>query len=236
MPSPSHARSQPPPKPPARKLRMAIAIAIPLALILGCLWLFGEFRLVNKELLGYYKIKLNDDRDEVTYRLGHAPMVIGAAAGDGVSRFQPVYFTDPATDPKNALPSGKSVNDFTDWEYPVDPDTPKGPFVVVHFGPDQRVATVVCTDVTPLALVTCRAVGGVNIGDSEEDMIAKLGVPSRTTISGVTKTAEYFDLGLSLYLTRGKVYSLALSRTGYSSIDLFLNYMSRVYLTRLTRL
>lgn len=226
---------RPPPKPRVRPWKTIIAAAIVVLLVGGCLFGYSQFRSVRKELLGYCRVKLNDSRSEVTYRLGRAPMVLGASDGAGFMRFQPAYYTDPAADPKNIMPSGKSAGDFADWEYPVDPDSPKGPYVVVHFGEDQRVATVMCTDLTFGALNTCASVGGVNIGDSEEDMVSKLGAPSRSSIDGVTKKADYADIGLSVFLTRGKVFSLALTRSSYSSVELFLNYMNRTYLGRFER-
>jgi hypothetical protein len=213
-----------------------VAIAIPLVLVAACALLLIEFRTVRTELLGYCRIKLNDDRREVTYRLGGVPMVLGGAAGDGLTHLPPIYYADAAVDSNNPIPAGKSVDDFADWEYLVDADAPKGPYFLVHFAQDQRVATVRCTDLTFGAPNTCAPIGGVSIGESEEDMVATLGAPSRSTIDGVAKKVEYLDLGVEIYLTQGRVYSLALTRGNHTDMDMFLSYLNRAYITRIGRL
>ena len=48
-------------------------------------------------------------------------------------------------------------------------------------------------------------VAGVKYGDNEEDIL-RLGSPTNVSIKDATKTIKYTDIGLSFYLTKGKVY------------------------------
>jgi hypothetical protein len=47
-------------------------------------------------------------------------------------------------------------------------------------------------------------------GDSEQEVLRKLGNPTTSNIDGVTKQMKYRDLNIEIWLTKEQVYMLAL--------------------------
>ena len=56
----------------------------------------------------------------------------------------------------------------------------------------------------------CPPVGSVKDGTSEQDAHRKLGGPAEQRIDGVTKVLRFPRLGVTLWLTQEKVYTIAI--------------------------
>jgi hypothetical protein len=52
----------------------------------------------------------------------------------------------------------------------------------------------------------------MSVGAPEADMVRKLGPPTKSAISGVTKSVEYNDLGVEFKLEKETVYYVLVGR------------------------
>jgi hypothetical protein len=182
-----------------------IAAAISLT-VLACL-LVGFVRFM-KQLDSYYHVRLGDDREEVLYRLGSPPFVLGEPEKGDWGYWQKVFYTDNS-DPKNAMPADKSINDFYSWSYRPDSSViGTGSITVMFAKVEKQVRSISCMDDEFRPAGVCPDLVGVAIGDSEEDVQRKLGEPMRFKRDGVSKTLRYDDIGVEFLLTKGKVYQL----------------------------
>jgi hypothetical protein len=147
----------------------------------------------------YCGVYRTDDRKEVLYRLGAPTSVIGAP----VDGWAPVY-TPGSTDPKQAIPTGKSESDFPSWGYNPDNDTT----VTVEFTDTNGVDNISCMTGHARG---CPMLAGVAFDDTEEEVIRKLGRHhARYMLNGVSKRLRYDDIGVEFLLTKDRVYTLTL--------------------------
>lgn len=152
----------------------------------------------------YMNVTLGDTRDEVRYKLGIPQSVLGPVIEDGEEKgFQPVYDTDKKEGP-TAIPSGKKYDDFDEWMYG---DNVK--YVVIDFSKEGRARRVTCFDSSKSSF--CQPLAGVQIGDLEADIVKRLGPPSSSRISGVSKTITYEKRNLGVTLEKQKAYLLELA-------------------------
>ena len=173
----------------------------------------------------YCGVYRTDDRKEVLYRLGSPQNVLGAIEKGPWGLSQRVY-TPGSSDPKQAMPPGKTEADFPGWTYsPADDMT-----ITVSFDNSNGVENISCMTGHENA---CPHLAGVAFGDTEEQVFHKLGRHhARYMLDGVSKTLRYDDLGVEYVLTKDRVYILTLLGTRpslYASVvDYVLNIPRRL--------
>ena len=136
-------------------------------------------------------------------------------------------YTDKNRDPKNALPEGKSINDYNEWGYDMTEDGATS--VQVTFDAGKRsVQRVSCIDIDHSKAPHCAALADIQSGGAEEQVTARLGRPNRFKLDGVSKTISYDDLGVEFILTKGHVYYLTLFKGGGQEFDMFKRYLRSI--------
>ncbi|KQV52819.1 hypothetical protein ASC95_08420 [Pelomonas sp. Root1217] len=164
---------------------------------------YTQFRGSLTELRG---VKLADARDEVLYRLGTPSHVIDPKTLDSpeAQRFQLVYSVNAEPDDVNRMPAGKRIEDYLEWSYEASGDPAR---LTVTFGANGQVKSlgVYCTS------AKCwEAIAGIEGGATEEEVL-RLGTPHVVKVESATKTVVFEDLGVKVYLTKGKAYMVEIS-------------------------
>ena len=194
-------------------------------------WGFVRF---EAGLGGYANVRLSDHRKEVLFRLGYPPAVAEAEFNTETRRWaQRVFTTDRAVDPRDALPEGKRIDDYNEWEFHVPGtagDEPGQSSLRVTFSKDtDHVVEVSCVDMLKRPDI-CPALAGIRAGDSEERVRSVLGSPTHLSFESVNKTIRYDDLGVEFVLTRGYVYGLTLFNAPRHRFATFLHrYVGRAF-------
>lgn len=204
----------------ARKKAVAAAVVV---IAVG--WLaMAALRFVGGpgQYCGVYRA---DNRKEVLYRLGNPQAVLGAPEKDKWGLWMRVY-TPGSADPKQMMPAGKTEDDFSGWAYSPAGDTT----ITVSFDKSDGVESISCMTVHVNA---CPHLAGVAFGDTEEQVIHRLGRHhARYILDGVSKRLRYDDLGVEFLLTKDRVYTLTMLGTRpplYASvIDYVLNIPRRL--------
>jgi hypothetical protein len=193
--------------------------------------LWAGLRSTKRQLAGYCGVKLGDSREEVRYRLGFPPFVVGEPeilAGDPKNHWARIFNTDSTADPKNVMPSDKHVEDFFEWSYPFDVGAPNGPNVEVDFSKSNRLVSIQCIDPSHVAAKSCPPLVGFRMGSSEEEITQRLGNPSRSEIDGISKRIRYDDLGVEFLLEKGAVYGLTLTKRSGGDLALVRELLGRM--------
>ena len=145
----------------------------------------------------YAGLRLGMTQDEVMYVKGNPPYVLADEPDSQWKGFMRVI------DTKN-LEEGKRAIDYSDWGFR---ETLR--HIDVTFNPARTAVTIIqCTSDDKGN--RCPALGGVRDGDSEKEVLRKLGNPTSSKIDGVTKQMSYRDLNIEIWLTKERVYMLAL--------------------------
>jgi hypothetical protein len=141
----------------------------------------------------YAGLRLGMTQDEVTYVKGYPPFILIEDEDKGF-----VQSVDATK-----LEKGKHVNDYQLWSYGANEH-----YINVIFNP-TRTAVVNITCVSLKTRFDCPYLAGVQDGDSEQDVLRKLGTPTSSKIEGSTKEMTYRDLNVRVRLTKERVYMLA---------------------------
>jgi hypothetical protein len=158
----------------------------------------------------YAGLRLGISPDEVMYIKGYPPEVLGAAAKEDEWPGQPVI------DTKN-LETGQRIQDYKDWAYEDSFNR-----IDVTFNAEK-------TGVVKIGCYSndrhrrCPPIFGVADGDSEQDVILKLGPPGTSQITGVTKVISYPNVGIELWLSKERVYMLGINDRKYKYTSAELN-------------
>jgi hypothetical protein len=115
-------------------------------------------------------------------------------ANSGVIRGTPVKTTE--------LEEGKRVQDYREWSYETSEIR-----IDITFN-EARDAAIAVQCYSNDRAGRCPSITGVRDGDSEKEVIRKLGNPDTCHIGGVTKNMDYRNLGIRLTLTKEGVYML----------------------------
>jgi len=165
--------------------------------VLGLMWLGYEYVRGRVEArprtaTQYSGVSLGDSQDDVLYAKGSPIEVL---EDDGNSGFRVVV--DLA-----GLPSRK-VTDYSYWDY----ESADSGRVDVDFSPQtKKVVRVFCYAKER----ECPSLLGVSAGTTEDEVIAKLGRPSRAHLRNATKILEYSQYNAAFYLTQRRVYGIQL--------------------------
>jgi hypothetical protein len=216
------------PKVNGRRLRqVTVAVVVIAAMAAG--WSFVQgFLSFRRDLQTTHLIKLGDSRAEVAYRLGYPPMVLGARepvviGGKPVGFSSRVFYVTGPKGDENTMPPSQSANDYNEWMF--SPDD-VGTDLLVEFDKADKVRGITCTahDDNPFA---CWLAGRWN-GDTEE-VVLKLGTPTRTTITDVSKSIDYEDIGVGFTLTRGKAYSFRRTEPTAGEVAIMRRYINTTW-------
>ena len=147
----------------------------------------------------YAGLRLGMTRDEVKYIKGFPANVVTDDKEGPWQSFGVIKSSE--------LPKGKTVNDYPLWSY-------EGGYKQsyhVGFGRGSTVLSIACYSEDKS--YRCPAIGDVKDGTSEAEMLRKLGTPIKSTITGVTKSVEYNDIGVGFKLEKETVYYLLVGKT-----------------------
>jgi hypothetical protein len=173
---------------------------------------YHSYSRLTSQLATLGSVRLGDSRGEVRYKRGDPPVVYGALqSGETVVHG---YYTDPKTDPANALPEGTDVDSFPTWAYFTNV-TLNPRFDVTFDAKSGRVTKIDCIDQSDPPTSYCYRVAGIGVWDVEGRITSLLGAPTRQSIdakSGV-KTMDYGDIGLVFLLKRQRVFGIYLYGT-----------------------
>jgi hypothetical protein len=183
------------------------ALALVLAgVIIGGLYLWKQLPATISPQTEYASLRLGIGPAEVMYIKGYPPQVLGEAAKNDEWPGQPIIET------KN-LESGKRPQDYRDWSY-----SDSSTRIDVTFNA-ERTAVVAIACYSNDRQGRCPSIGGVTDGDSEQEVIRKLGTQGWQRITDVTKNMRYPDLGIELWLAQERVYMLGIHDRKYPQED-----------------
>jgi hypothetical protein len=171
-------------------------------------------------------IHIGDSRDQVKYRLGYPPVVLGALEENSFGgRSQRVFTVLGQENDVNKMPSTTKVEDYNEWVY----EEPSGNVrLTVEFDKSGLVKSLNLYSNSDKSY-GWGAVAGLHSGDSEDEVL-KLGPPSQQNLDGVSKTIEYRDIGIVVTLSKGRAYMITIKEP-QSKAALFWRFM-RSYHTR----
>jgi hypothetical protein len=147
-----------------------VALIVPTDVVIGGLYFWKQRPPTISPQTEYAGIRLGMGPDEVLYINGSPPAVYGEAEKEGKWRgFQPIIET------KN-LEKGKLVQDYQVWSYEQSSNR-----IDVTFNPEKTaVVAIDCYSIDRQR--RCPSIGGVKDGDSELEVIRKLGTPGTSRI------------------------------------------------------
>ncbi|TRC72038.1 hypothetical protein FJV83_31430 [Mesorhizobium sp. WSM4307] len=199
---------------------LAIAAAIGLFSWLG--FEVSEYRDFVRDLNAYQGVKLGDSMDEIKYALGYPPFVLAPPEAGTSDKPEPdfhfllMYQTD-GNDPKNAMPNGKKVEDFSDWQY-----VERDHRIDLSFDPtSKRISGIGCYSDSSVNGQRCPSLFGIDSNTYEDEVLAKLGMPNAEKLSGASKSFRYDAIGLEVTLSKRRVYMLNKTNPAGSSIGWF---------------
>jgi hypothetical protein len=178
---------------------------------LGTIIVFGSHQwdqLAQQKLVerqaAYAGLRLGMTQDEVMYAKGYPPFVLVDDTGENP---QSKGYVSPVST-KN-LEKGKRPIDYRLWSYELYKHN-----INVVFNPARTAVTQIHCYSEDM-LYYCPKLGGVRDGDSEEEVLQKLGNPTISNIEGATKRMSYRDLNIEVWLTKEKVYAVAVRDPSY---------------------
>jgi hypothetical protein len=149
----------------------------------------------------YAGLRLGMSPDEVMYIKGYPSNVV-----DETPKQNPF---DAFINTKD-LKQGERVQDYREWLY----ENNQQGSIGVTFNP-EKTAVVVIECLSFDRLRRCPSIAGVSHGDSEQEVIQKLGSPDVSRIEGLNKYLTYRPLGLQLSLTKEQIFGLSINDPKY---------------------
>jgi hypothetical protein len=146
--------------------RALVALIVLTGVVIGGLYFWKQLPPTISPQTEYAGIRLGMAPEEVLYINGSPPAVYGEAEKEGKWRgFQPIIET------KN-LEKGKLIQDYRVWSY-----EQSSKHIDVTFNLEKTaVVAIGCYSIDRQG--RCPSIGGVKDGDSEQEVIRKLGTPS----------------------------------------------------------
>jgi hypothetical protein len=197
-----------------RWARALIALIVLTGAVIGGLYLWKQLPPTISPQTEYAGIRLGMGPDEVLSVNGSPPAVYGEAEKEGKWRgFQPIIET-------RNLEKGKVVQDYRVWSYEQSSN-----HIDVTFNPEKTaVVAIACYSIDRQG--RCPSIGGVKDGDSELEVVRKLGTPGTsrterglphmTTMEFIT----YPKSGIELWLGKEeRVYMLGINDPKYPRED-----------------
>jgi hypothetical protein len=171
---------------------------------LACWSVAMRYHAFANDLSAVQGIHIGDPREEVKYRLGFPPEVLGPVEKDQFGDRR-VYTVSGKDNDVNKMPSTTKVEDYDEWVY----EEPSGNVrLTVEFNKSGLVESLeLFSDNRPWGW---GPIAGLHKGDSEEKVLRWFGQPSGRYLDGVSKKIEYRDLGIEVLLTKGRVYMITI--------------------------
>jgi hypothetical protein len=178
----------------------ALILVTPVALVgvfIAGWYVWGRLPAATYPQTEYAGLRLGIGPDEVIYIKGYPPEVLGPPDKGYEWAGQTVIYTEN-------LEKGERVEDYKNWSYD---DSFKR--IEVTFNTEKTaVVDILCYSSDSQR--RCPPIFGVADGDSEQDVIRKLGPPGTSRIEGVTKHISYPAVGIDLWLGKERVYMLSI--------------------------
>jgi hypothetical protein len=162
----------------------------------------------------YAGLRLGMGQDEVMYIKGYPPSVLGKApkapeAKGPWDRYG--WWDDPVVVETKTLGDGQRVQDYRDWSYQY-----RHSRIDVTFNPEHT-AVIAIQCYSHDSLGHCPSIAGASDGNSEQEVIRKLGPPDTSRIDGVAKSLDSRTHGIPLWLTKEQIYMLGIYDPKYIS-------------------
>ena len=178
--------------------------------LVALVWSAGQWdawKQFNQDLVQFETIQIGAPMAEVRYALGEPQFVLAddPDRSNPFSKYGRIAYDVSATGRSTSMPKNTTVEHFDVWEWHQDKER-----IDINFDLRTKIVKVVgCyvkdpTDTTS----SCRTVGSLWAGDTETELLGKLGHPDRVDYgsSGQTKTAHYDALGLDVHMEKRRVY------------------------------
>ncbi|HLX61395.1 MAG TPA: hypothetical protein VKX17_08955 [Planctomycetota bacterium] len=198
-------------------------ICIVLAIAVGAyaVYFTSAYRAFKAQLSAIRGIHLEDSRNEVKYRLGYPPEVLGGLEEGPWGGSQRVFYVFGRDSDKNKMPSTTKVEDYSEWVYE---EAGSNVRLTVKFSNAGLVESLKLYSYggaevpppppgfVPIDAVSGKwgPIAGLYSNDTEE-IVLRLGTPTGQRIVGVSKTIEYCDIGIKVTLAKGRAYMIEIS-------------------------
>lgn len=200
--------SQPSTIPKRSKIKLVCLLILAVGVLAYCVHFAAKYSDFTNQLTAVNGLRIGDSRDEVKYRLGLPPEVLGPLETDDPQfrGFQRIYTVSAPTNDVNSMPPATKVDDYDEWAYD---EASRNVRLNIEFNKAGFVKSFEFYSNSEKSYGWTRIVG-IGFADSEE-VVLRLGAPTKQTLDGVTKTMEYADIGLKVTLTKGKAYRVQIA-------------------------
>jgi len=213
-------------KPPKTSKRTKLTIVCLLILAAGVLaysvHIAVQYRAFRNQLSAVQDIHVGDIRNEVKYRLGFPTFVLRPPEKTDWGWPQRILKVDGDRNDQNSMPPTKTVDDYNWWQFD---DANSRISLTIEFNESGIVESIELYSKAN-NLRAWGPIAGIYCGDSEKEIL-RLGVPTKQSLDGVTKTIEYQDLGLIVTLTKGKAYMIKLTGLTTNNATVFWRFIRR---------
>lgn len=169
-------------------------------------------------------LRIGATPEEVRYAFDEPSVVYDQPRYDPTFRdYLRPMFQVHATDPKLALPAGKSVKDYFGWAY----EEPSRR-LEVGFDPETRLVNeITCYAYlqAPSASNACPPLFGVKPLMSEDEVRTAVGQEDSTKYIGSSKLLHYEGLGLDIFLVKKQVYYIKKHAPSGNPLGVFLKQL-----------
>jgi len=184
------------------------AIVVLTGTLFGGLYFWNHFPIPLGRQIEYAGLRLGMSPQDVLYIKGYPSGV--ADEPSGVVDEAPKQNPFAAYISTDKLKPGKSVDDYRQWWYERSHDGS----ISVTFNPEKT--AVIAIECLSLDLIgRCPSLAQVFHGDSEQEVIRKLGPPDASRFEGVLKSLSYRTLGIELTLETERVIKLSINDPKY---------------------
>ena len=199
-------------RPPTRQTLIWVAgsVAVLMLVTLGTAFFLPYVqKLYRDPLLKYESISIGDTKAEVKYALGVPKYVLGPTENDKkFGDYQRLF--EVSGEGTNALKVGDSFENYQAWVF--SKPGAGDPSVTVNFDNAGKATSISCLSIEITG--SCAKVFGIGIGDSEDDVMVKLGKADYQKYNGVSKQLLFQKLNLILTLTKRRVYAIKVTTDG----------------------
>ena len=189
-----------------RTVLLRTAIFVGLCGLVGGTITFAYVKYANhiSKQTTYSDVRLGMTQTEVLYVKGVPDYVLEEPKEDPLAE----KFPGMLVIQRGEIPKNKRTEDYSDWGFNLTDDSGN---LTVSFSPiSKKVMEVRCYS----PQYSCAPIQSLKQGATEEEIVEILGKPVREQIHGVSKTLEYTDLNLSLWLVKKRFYMLAVKDFG----------------------
>lgn len=196
-------------------------------IILLFLWLYlstawAAYQNYRTDLNSYMGLKIGASREEAIYVFGYPDQVIGDGEINPSPELEGEWarmYDVTGNDPVNAMPKGKTINDYDEWSFNKD-----GYRVEVEFDKRQnKVETISC--MADDGEGVCPGIMGIVTGDDEDAITNQLGKADLFQYVGTSKSYRWLGLGIDVSLVERKAYMVKKHAAKGASASWLLNHI-----------